>query len=68
MGNDTTESAAELMAFHRLDMKFSRAQVEQHLGRPPTADEIDQLARGVDPDIIKSAAALPGQSGRTATT
>ncbi len=70
VSNDTTDGAhtsdlerrlvkaeaqlAELMEFH--EVTFLKG-TERRLGRPPTPDEIDQLARGVPLSVIKAAAA-----------
>jgi hypothetical protein len=48
---------AELMACHEIDLEHGRQFIEHRLGRPPTADEVAQMARGVKLSAIVSAAA-----------
>jgi hypothetical protein len=45
---DTLEAkVAELMACHEIAQEGAKELVINRLGRPPTADETDQMARGV---------------------
>ncbi len=37
---------ATLMAFHEIDQERAKAIVENHLGHPPTADDLARLSRG----------------------
>jgi hypothetical protein len=51
------ERLAALEAVLELDLEHGRQFIEHRLGRPPTADEINQMARGVKLSAIKSTAA-----------
>jgi hypothetical protein len=73
IGNDTTDGAhaselerrlqkieaqlVELMAHHELDRERARQLVEHHLGRVPTDDDIERLARGEEVPRTRSVAA-----------
>jgi hypothetical protein len=51
------EQLAELMAHNELDRERVRQLVEHHLGRVPTDDDIERLARGEEVPRTRSVAA-----------
>jgi hypothetical protein len=51
------EQLVELMAYNEITQEYARQLVELHLGRPPTAADLEHLVRGENLNANRSVAA-----------